>query len=178
MGKRRSLPTRSLATGYARRMDRPPPRNDPNEDLDGCVRDAFREDAAREPTTTLRGGNALDDHEPPPGFDRTLDDVTDAYLEQYAHYGLVFLDALSWRHYLPSLIDYALRRYRSGDGRADLAIGGLLGSLRPRHGEPARFASLSTDQRALVKEFLERLSFDEGSGWQDEALEVLAEYWG
>jgi hypothetical protein len=54
-----------------------------------------------DPPITLPGGNALDDYETPPAFDARLDEPTDAYLEQYARYGLAFLGPPSWRHYLP-----------------------------------------------------------------------------
>jgi hypothetical protein len=53
-----------------------------------------------------------------------------------------------------------------------------MASLHPPDPEPPRFAPLSPDQRALVTEFLTVLAFDEGSGWQEEALELLVDYWG
>ena len=43
-------------------------------------------------------------------FDPAEDEPSDAYLEGFTLWGLGYLDARSWRHYLPRLIDYALRR--------------------------------------------------------------------
>jgi hypothetical protein len=106
-----------------------------------------------------------------------VDEPTDEYLKRYAHYGLVYLDPSSWRHYLPRLIEYTLRHYRRSDGHTGLVIGGLLASLRPPEREPPRVGSLSADQESVVAEFLEALGFDDGSEWQDEALELLQEYW-
>lgn len=152
--------------------------NDRDGQLARRAHEAFRADLVLDPPVTLRGGNALDDYERPPAFDLRLDDPTDTYLEQYAHYGLTYLDPPSWRHYLPRLIDYALRHYNLRETPAGgLAIEGLMASLRPPDREPPRFASLSPDQRALVKEFLDVLAFDDQSGWQEEALELLVDYW-
>jgi hypothetical protein len=152
--------------------------NDRNDRLARRAHEVFRADLVVDPSITLRGGNALDDYDQPPAFDARLDDPTDTYLEQYAHYGLGYLDPPSWRHYLPRLIDYALRHYNLRETPAGgLAIEGLMASLRPPDREPPRFASLSTDQRALVTEFLTVLAFDDGSGWQEEALELLVDYW-
>ena len=61
------------------------------------------------PPLTLRGGNAVDDYAEPPPYDPRIDEPTDAYLERYAFSGVVYLDPVSWRYYLPRLIDYALR---------------------------------------------------------------------
>jgi len=85
-----------------------------------------------DPPITLRGGNALDDYEQPSAFDPRLDDPTDTYLEQYAHYGFAYLDPSSWQNYLPRLMDYALRHYNLRETPAGgLAIEGLMASLRP-----------------------------------------------
>jgi hypothetical protein len=159
-------------------MNRPSAMSERNEQLARRAHQVFRADLVLDPPITLRGGNALDDYEKPPAFNPRLDEPTDTYLEQYAHYGLTYLDPPSWRHYLPRLIDYALRHYNGPDTPAGgLAIEGLMASLRPPDREPARFASLSPDQRALVTEFLTFLAFDERSGWQEEALELLVDYW-
>ena len=75
--------------------------------------DAFKADAEAIPPITLRGGDALDSYDEPPPYDAGIDEPTDAYLETFAFNGLNFLDAASWRHYLPRLIDYALRHIAS-----------------------------------------------------------------
>jgi hypothetical protein len=86
---------------YAWGMDRPPKVSDRDKQLARRAHQVFRADLVLDPPITLRGGNALDDYEQPPAVDPRLDDPTDTYLEQYAHYGLVYLDPPSWRHYLP-----------------------------------------------------------------------------
>jgi hypothetical protein len=61
----------------------------------------FATELARAPAITLRGGDALDEYRQAPAYDACLDRVTDAYVERYSA-GLSYLDAASWRHYLPS----------------------------------------------------------------------------
>ena len=65
----------------------------------------FHTDADTLPPITLRGGNALDSYDEPPPFDPDVDEPNDSYLETHAFHGLNFVDAPSWRHYLPRLID-------------------------------------------------------------------------
>jgi hypothetical protein len=72
--------------------------------------EVFRADAQAPPPLTLRGANAVDSYDQPIPFNPVDDEPTDAYLEGFAFWGLGYLDARSWRHYLPRLIDYALRR--------------------------------------------------------------------
>src|SRR5439155_13353133 len=72
--------------------------------------EAFRADATAPPALTLRGANALDGYDRPTPFDPAADEPTDAYLEGFAFWGITYLDARSWRHYLPRLIDYSFRR--------------------------------------------------------------------
>ena len=67
---------------------------------------AFAAEARATPPTSLRSGNAIDDYGTPVPFDAVLDATSDLYLESF-HWGLPHLDAISWRHYLPYLIDYA-----------------------------------------------------------------------
>jgi hypothetical protein len=90
----------------------------------------FRADVDRTPSITLRGGDTLDRYNQPPPDDADIDAPTDAYLEVYAFHGMNFIDAPSWRHYLPRLIDYALRNIGS-NAPGTMAIDGLLWSLRP-----------------------------------------------
>jgi len=133
---------------------------------------AFAKDAASSPRITLRGGEALDSYEDPPLFDPALDEVTDTHLERYSG-GLTFLDAASWRHYLPHLIGYAVRHL----GQFTDVCDALLNSLRPPDREPPRLASLTLDQERAVTAFLELLAFSESSAHQAFACQVLEEWW-
>jgi hypothetical protein len=63
--------------------------------------EAFRAEAASTPPLTLRGGNAVDSYVPATPFEPADDEPTDAYLERFTFWGLGYLDARSWRHYLP-----------------------------------------------------------------------------
>jgi hypothetical protein len=136
----------------------------------------FRADVEAVPPVTLRGGDALDGYAHPPNYDAAVDDPTDAYLEKFAFSGLAHLDAASWRHYLPRLIDYALRHLRS-NGPAAMAVEGLLWSLRPPDRQPPRLGSCTAEQQEVIVAFLETLAFDRDSAHQDFALQVLEEYW-
>lgn len=133
---------------------------------------AFAHEVAATPSVTLRGGNALDDYLQPSPFESATDSISDSYLESYP-WGIGYLDAASWRHYLPYLIEYAIRHKQSGN----LVVDGLLNSLRPPDREPARLASLSAQQEALVTQFLEVLAFGEPSPHQEFACQVLEEWW-
>ena len=136
------------------------------------VHAAFSQEAEAAPPMTLRGGNDLDGYREPSAFDPSLDSVSDAYLEQYA-WGLGYLDAESWRHYLPSFISYAVRHLTEGSN----AIDALLNSLRPPDREPPRLASLSAEQQSIVTEFLDLLAFSKESLHQDLACQALEEWW-
>jgi hypothetical protein len=138
--------------------------------------EVFQADAAAAPPMTLRGGCAADEYAEPQAFDPALDEPTDAYLERYAFWGLAYLDAASWRHYLPRLIDYALRHIDS-NAPGTMAIDGLLCSLRPPDRQPPRLGSLSAEQEAVIVAFLDALAFDENSAHQGLAMQVLEEYW-
>jgi hypothetical protein len=117
-----------------------------------------RDDAAAIPAMTLRGGAAVDGYDTPPAHDPEADEPTDAYLETYAYWGLAYLDPASWRHYLPGLIDYALRHLGEP---GSMVTEGLLGSLRPPDREPPRLGSLSGEQEAVVMAVLDQLAFDD-----------------
>ena len=138
------------------------------------ARAAFRDDAATIPAMTLRGGAAVDGYAAPPAHDPEADEPSDAYLEAYAYWGLAYLDPGSWRHYLPGLIDYALRHL---DDPGSMVTEGLLWSLRPPDREPPRLASLSGEQEAVVVATLDLLAFDERSVCREFAMQVLEEYW-
>ena len=138
------------------------------------ARAAFRDDAAANPAMTLRGGAAVDGYEAPPAYDPEADEPSDAYLETYVYRGLAYLDPASWRHYLPGLIDYALRHL---GGPGSMVTEGLLESLRPPDREPPRLGSLSEEQEAVVVAVLNLLAFDERSECRELAMQVLEEYW-
>ena len=138
--------------------------------------EAFREDVDATPSITLRGGNALDSYDEPPPFDPDVDAPTDTYLETYAYHGMVFVDAPSWRHYLPRLIDYGLRNIAS-NAPGTMAIDGLLWALRPPDRDPPRLGSLRPDQEAVIVEALEQLAFSDESLYKTDAMQVMEEWW-
>ena len=141
------------------------------------VRDAFtafRDDVAAPPPLTLRGASAVDSYDRPQPFDAAEDAPTDAYLERFAFWGVIYLDARSWRHYLPRLIEYALTR---PDDPA-MTTEALVRSLRPPDRYPARLASLTAEQEAIIRTFLETVAFEHPDATvQDEAQQALEEWW-
>ena len=138
--------------------------------------EVFQADVDATPTTTLRGGEALDSYDEPPPYDPDIDVATDAYLEAYAFNALNFLDAQSWRHYLPRLIDYALRNIAS-TAPGTMAIDGLLWSLRPPDRDPPRLASLTKSQEEVVVAALDQLAFSDDSVYRKDAMQVMEEWW-
>lgn len=144
---------------------------------DEIVRRAFEvfgPDTEAAPPLTLRGGNAVDGYDEPEPFDPGRDEPTDAYIEGFAFWGLGYLDARSWRHYLPRLIDYAFRR---PDDPA-MAVEALIRSLRPPDRYPPRLATLTLEQEAVAVAFLETLALGDDSGrGHDDARQALEEWW-
>ena len=138
--------------------------------------EVFKSDVEAQPTITLRGGNALDSYDEPPPFDPEIDEPTDAYLEQHAYHGMVFVDPPSWRHYLPRLIDYSLRNIAS-NAPGTMAIDGLLWALRPPDRDPPRLASLTPEQEELIVAVLDELAFTDDSVYRDDAMQVIEEWW-
>jgi hypothetical protein len=136
------------------------------------VRDAFSADAENKPVITLRGGDCLDDYRDPPPFDPELDAVSDEYLESF-HWGLGYLDAASWRHYLPTLTDYVVRHFNKGT----LVGEALVTSLCAPDRDPPRLATLTHPQEEAVTLLLEFLAFTDGSGHQDSACRAIDEWW-
>lgn len=130
--------------------------------------------ATDEPPMSLRGGAAVDDGHTATDFDAALDRPTSEYLEEY-YWGVPHLDAVSWRYYLPILIEHALRNVAAARSNA---VDAFLASLRPPDRDPPRFASLSAEQEEAVVAMLERLAFDEASTWKSQAILALEEYWG
>ena len=144
------------------------------EEIGRCAIEAFRAETDAPPPLTLRGGNAVDGYDEAEPFDPAHDEPTDDYLERFAFWGLGYLDARSWRHYLPRLIDYAFRR---PDDPA-MVIEALIRSLRPPDRYPPRLASLTADQEAVVVAFLETLALgDAGRHLQEDAQQALEEWW-
>nr|WP_323515155.1 DUF6714 family protein [Xanthomonas sp. WHRI 8812E] len=126
------------------------------------------------PPMSLRAGNAIDDHAEVPPFDAVRDQVTAEYLERYCC-GIHHLDSVSWRFYLPHLLQHALRN--SGNAASN-ATDTLLQSLRPPDREPPRFGSLSAAEERMVIAALDTLAFTDGSEWIESAQCALEEYWG
>ena len=136
--------------------------------------DVFQADATVPPPLTLRGANAVDSYDLPMPFDAALDEPTDAYLEGFAFWGIGYLDARSWRHYLPRLIDYAFRR---ADDPA-MVTEALVRSLRPPDRYPPRLGALTADQERVVRSFLELVALGDGFPHvQTDAQQALEEWW-
>lgn len=136
--------------------------------------EVFAADLRQPPPLTMRGANAIDSHDWPTPFEATSDQVTASYLEGFAFWGLAYLDAPSWRHYLPALIQYVLVR---PDDPA-LVADALVRSLRPPDHYPARLASLTPEQEAVVTAFLEHVAGGSGpEGLSADATDALDEWW-
>jgi hypothetical protein len=134
----------------------------------------FRADAAAPPPLTLRGANAVDSYDEPMPFDPAADEPTDAYLEGFAFWGIGYLDARSWRHYLPRLIDYAFRHPKDPAMVAEA----LVRSFRPPDRYPPRLATLSAGQESVVRSFLEQVALgDAFPHLQTDAQQALEEWW-
>lgn len=141
-------------------------------ELINMVQGAFTEDVAKRPAITLREGDHLDDGREPPAYDPAIDAVSDAYLESF-HWGISYLDACSWRHYLPQLADYVIRHFNRGT-----AVGGaFVASLCAPDRDPPRLGTLTLRQEQAVTQFLEFLAFTEGSAHQEEACRAIDEWW-
>lgn len=137
----------------------------------------FRADVATTPTITLRGGNDLDGYRFPTPYDPVMDVLTDAYIEKYAPDAVFFLDAASWRHYIPPLIAYTFRHLRDR-GFKSTAPDSFLATLRPPDREPPQLRSLTPAQEAVIVAFLEALAFDDDTHThEDDALLILEEWW-
>jgi hypothetical protein len=136
--------------------------------------EVFRTDVGSPPPLTLRGGNAVDSYNQPEPFDPAEDEPTDAYFEGFAFWGLGYLDARSWRHYLPRLLDYAFRHPNDPAMVAEA----LVRSLRPPDRYPPRLATLTADQECVVRSFLEQAALGDAiPHLQAEAQQALEEWW-
>ena len=133
---------------------------------------AFSAEGTAFPAMTLRGGDALDLDKPAPPFDVLVDAISDEYLQAHP-WGSGWLDAASWRHYLPFMIEYALRHI----GEPSDVTDALLTSLRPPERNPPRLGSLSKAQETVVLRFLDVMAYSEESASRDLAMVVLSEWW-
>jgi len=126
------------------------------------------------PPLTLRGANAVDGYDQPMPFDPAADEPCDAYLEGFAFWGISYLDARSWRHYLPRLIDYAFRHPND----PAMVTEALVRSLRPPEKYPPRLGTLSADQESVLRSFLEQVALSDAFPHvQTEAQQALEEWW-
>jgi hypothetical protein len=171
VGRRRLAPDR---TQVCATIDGPGGAAITPDDIVRSAFEAFRADADTVPPLSLRGGYAVDSYDEAETFDPASDEPTDAYIEGFAFWGLGYLDAQSWRHYLPRLISYAFRR---PDDPA-MAVEALIRSLRAPDRYPPRLATLTAEQEAVVVAFLETLALGEGTGHlQEDAQQALEEWW-
>ena len=144
----------------------------PHTDLIADIFAAFSAEGTAFPPTTLRGGDALDLDKPAPPFDVLVDAISDEYLEAHP-WGSGYLDPTSWRHYLPFMMEYALRHITEASDVTDA----LLTSLRPPDRTPPRLGSLSKAQETAVLRFLDVMAYNEDSASMDLAAVVLSEWW-
>ena len=144
----------------------------PYTDLIAEIFAAFSTEGTAFPAMTLRGGDAVDAYQEPPPFDVLVDAISDDYLEAHP-WGSGYLDAASWRHYLPFMMEYALRHVASASDVTDA----LLTSFRPPDRDPPRLGSLSKAQETVVLRLLDVLAHVETSASRDLATMVLSEWW-
>ena len=144
----------------------------PHTDLIADLFAAFSAEGTAFPPMTLRGGDALDVDKPAPPFDVLVDAISDEYLEAHP-WGSGYLDATSWRHYLPFMMEYALRHITESSDVTDA----LLTSLRPPERTPPRLGSLTKAQETAVLRFLDVMAYNEDSASMDLAAVVLSEWW-
>ena len=144
----------------------------PHTDLIADIFAAFSAEGTAFPPMTLRGGDALDLNKPAPPFDVLVDAISDEYLEAHP-WGSGWLDAASWRHYLPFMMEYALRHVTETSDVTDA----LLTSLRPPERTPPRLGSLTKAQETAVLRFLDVMAYNAESASRDLAAVVLSEWW-
>ncbi len=144
----------------------------PHTDLIADIFAAFSAEGTAFPPMTLRGGDALDLDRPAPPFDVLVDAISDDYLEAHP-WGSGYLDAASWRHYLPFMMEYALRHLIEASDVTDA----LLTSLRPPDRNPPRLATLTKAQETAVLRFLDVMAYNADSASMDLAAVVLSEWW-
>jgi hypothetical protein len=85
-----------------------------------------------------------------------------------------YLDARSWRHYLPRLIEYAVAH----PDDPSMVVEATVRSLRPPDRVPARLTTLTKEQEEVIVAFLERLALsDDDSTSCEDARTALEEWW-
>jgi hypothetical protein len=138
------------------------------------ISEAFPSDVAHA-ALSLRQGDEIDSHETPAPDVIPVNwrDVPENELETY-HWGFTYLDAESWRFYLPAFLTYSVRYLSRGKS---LVVAACLSNLRPPDKVPSRFSTLSVCQRRTVVTVLEFLAFDSESDFTTDACQVLEEYW-
>ena len=144
----------------------------PHTDLIADIFAAFSAEGTAFPPMTLRGGDARDLDQPAPPFDVLVDAISDEYLEAHP-WGSGYLDAASWRHYLPFMMEYALRHITEASDVTDA----LLTSFRPPDRTPPRLGSLAKAQETAVLRFLDVMAYSADSASVDLAAIVLSEWW-
>jgi hypothetical protein len=144
----------------------------PHTELIADIFAAFSSEGTAFPPMTLRGGDALDVDQPAPPFDVLVDAISDDYLEAHP-WGSGYLDATSWRHYLPFMMEYALRHI----GETSDVTDALLSSFRPPDRDPPRLGSLTGPQETVVLRFLDVMAYSVSSASTDLAAMVLSEWW-
>ena len=144
----------------------------PHTDLIADIFAAFSAEGTAFPPMTLRGGDALDLDKPAPPFDVLVDAISDDYLEAHP-WGSGYLDAASWRHYLPFMMEYALRHITEASDVTDA----LLTSFRPPDRNPPRLGTLTKAQETAVLRFLDVMAYNADSASMDLAAVVLSEWW-
>jgi hypothetical protein len=138
------------------------------------ARHAFGDDLASPPPLTLRGANAVDGHDEPQPYDHAVDAPTDEYLERYTFWAMPYLDARSWRHYLPRLTEYALTH----PSDPHMVTEALVRSLRPPDRVSPRLATLDREQEAVIVELLKLIAVDQRPhGARDDAMSALEDWW-
>ena len=138
------------------------------------ARHAFRDDLAGPPPLTLRGANAVDGYDEPEPYDPSVDAPTNEYLERYAFWAMPYLDARSWRHYLPRLIEYTLAH----PSDEHMVTEALVRSLRPPDRVSPRLATLTPEQEAVIVELLKMIAVDERQhDAREDAIAALEEWW-
>jgi hypothetical protein len=133
---------------------------------------ASSREIADSPPVSLRAGNAADNYEIQPTYSHTEDRLSDAYLEMH-YWGIAHLDAMSFRHYIPALIDYGLRHLEQGSNVVDT----FLFNLRPPDRDPPRLGSLSPAQETVIVKFLDAMAFIATSMFKEDAMLALEEWW-
>jgi hypothetical protein len=137
--------------------------------------EVFRADVESPPPLTLRGADRVDSYDFPEPYDAELDEPTDAYIEQFAFHAMPFLDARSWRHYLPRLIHHVFRR---PDEPTGLVVQAVVKSLCAPDREPPRLATLTANQEPVIVAFLEEIAVDpQYENNADDARQALLEWW-